>query len=289
MDKCPLCFSAKLIESRARNGLALARCSACTLGFLKNQPQEGKLNKFYDVAGYYQFWGDLGQENIRQVEKCKKKTFGKTLDLIEKFKKNGRLLEIGCATGVLLESARERGWEVYGVECFVDFAQIAKKKVRGKIFQGMFEKAQFENGFFEVVILYDSIEHFVDPLKIIQKVFRILKKGGLIVVATPNLLSLSARLMGKEWTHFKAEHLFYFSPASIKKILRDNGFDILYLKSALKALSIAYMNSQFQSFPTPILTPLFKFLNQHLPSFLIHQPVFFSSGEMLVIGQKENL
>jgi 2-polyprenyl-3-methyl-5-hydroxy-6-metoxy-1,4-benzoquinol methylase len=277
-----------LKKQEVRNELEIVRCLDCGVWFSKNFPEEEQLEKFYNTSDYYQFWGGLSRENIKRVEKIKKKTFKWTLDLIESYKKRGRILDVGCATGVLLKVAKLKGWEVYGVECFAKFANIAKKRLGKNIYHGMFEKVRFRDNFFEIILFYDSLEHMSNPQKVIKKVFEILKPGGYVVIVTPNTKSFSAKIMGKSWTHFKAEHLFYFSPQSIKKILEENGLQTIHIGNTLKALSVSYMNSQFQSFPTPVLTPLFRFLVGHLPSTLTFKPFYLPTGEMFVIAKKPN-
>lgn len=286
MRKCPLCQADTLKENMVKENLKVVRCGNCGLGFLKDLPSEEKLDRFYNTADYYQFWGELSKDNVEKIEQCKKLTFTKILDLIEKFKDGGRILEVGCATGILLELAEKRGWQVSGVECFDQFSKVARERIKGQIFQGMFEKAKYQDNFFDCIVFYDSLEHFINPQKVIQRVFKILRTDGLLVVATPDISSLSAKIMGEQWTHFKREHLFYFSRSSITRLLKQNSFEIVYLGTALKALSIFYMNNQFQAFPTPVLTSLFQFLLKFLPTTLLDKPFYLPCGEMTVLAKK---
>lgn len=288
MSRCRLCLSKNFKKQEVKNKLEVIRCLDCGVGFLKDLPKEKQLERFYSTSDYYQFWGGLSRKNLKRVEKIKKKTFGWIIDLIEKYKKGGRILDVGCATGVFLKVARLKGWEVYGVECSAEFAKIAKKRLGENVHHGMFEKVHFSDNFFEVVLFYDSLEHMSNPLKVIKKVFKILKPGGYVIIVTPNTASFSAKIMGKNWAHFKREHLFYFSPKSIKKLLEKNDLRIIRLGKAIKALSIAYTSSQFQSFPAPVLTCLFRFLVAHLPSTLIFRPFYLPTGEMFVIAKKPN-
>lgn len=286
MSQCRFCSSKNLESEKVKEGLEIVKCLSCGGGFLKDFPRKKQLEKFYTTQEYYRFWGKLSRKNIKHVEKIKKESSEKMINLIEKYQKKGKILDVGCATGAFLEVAKAKGWEVQGVECSPEFAKMAKKRLGNNIRCGMFEKTKFKNKYFDVVLFYDSLEHMVDPQMVVGKVKNILKPGGYLVIATPDRLSLSAKIMGKNWTHFKTEHLFYYSFKSMKKFLEKNDFKIVQLKRADKVLSITYINNQFQSFPTPVLTPLFKFIAAFSPTFLTDRSFNLPTGEMVVIAQK---
>jgi len=287
MMSCRLCSSKKIKERKVRNNLVVIRCHYCGVEFLKEFPGKAVLEKFYKTQEYYRFWGKLNWRNIKQVEQVKKATAERVLDLIEQYGKKGKILDVGCATGTLLMVAKMRGWEIYGVEVSGDFARITRERLGDNVYQGMFEEAPFKAGSFDMVLFYDSLEHMTNPQKIVAKVFKILKPGGCLVVFTPNRESLSARIMGRNWTHYKTEHLFYFSPKSLKEFLNKEGFETVAQGGASKALNITYINSQFQTFPTPVLTPLFKLIVRYLPAPLVLKPFYLSTGEMFLVARKK--
>jgi len=261
-------------------------CGNCGLKSLCEKTNLSNLHKFYNSEKYYQFWGELNPENIRNIEHIKRLTFQKALKKVTKYKKGGKLLEIGCATGILLAESQKNGFEVYGVECYSKFAKIAKTKVGSHVTCGMFENIQYPKSYFDIVVMYDSLEHLKDPFAVISKINRILKAHGLLVIATPNTQSLSAKLMGKYWTHYKKEHLFYFSPKSLKFLLLKYHFRPLSIENERKALNLSYIYHQLQTFSTFGLTRFVSLLYQITPKRLRCKHLFLSSGEMLTIAEK---
>jgi len=286
MKSCFLCHSSNLTFREVKDGLTIIQCQNCDLQSLDTKTDLQKLQKIYNSPDYFKFWGKLNSKNIKNIEKHKKITFKATLKKISRYKSEGRLLEIGCASGSFLEEAQSIGFDVYGVECFAKFANIARKKVKGNITAGMFEKTSYQQNFFDVVVMYDSLEHVKDPLIVLSRIARILKKDGLLVIATPNTQSLSNCLMRGNWTHYKPEHLFYFSPKSIKLLLVKFDFQPLLIENALKALSFSYIYYQLHTFPTFMLTRIVSTIYHLLPGELHTKPVFLSTGEMLIIAKK---
>ena len=100
------------------------------------------------------------------------------------------------------------------------------------------------------------IEHTRDPMRVFDHVWRALKPGGVIFVATPSLDSWSARLMRERWMEFKAEHLFYFDSATLESALVRAGFEQVRIERGRKTLSPDYVIQHFERFPVPVLSPL---------------------------------
>lgn len=134
----------------------------------------------------------------------------------------GRILDIGCAFGNFLYAAKRLGWKTYGIEIDKNMIDIAKKN--GKIFFGTLEKANYNKNFFDVVTMFDVIEHVPNPDSTLKEVRRIMKKDGTLVIQTPAADSIYRKIKGREWDYYGLQHLNYFSKESMKKILKKNGF-----------------------------------------------------------------
>jgi hypothetical protein len=104
--------------------------------------------------------------------------------------------------------------------------------------------------------LSDVIEHTRDPLAVLQRVWRAVKPGGAIFVATPSLDSWSARLLRDRWMEFKAEHLFYFDSATLESLLVRAGFEAVRSNKGRKTLTPGYVIAHFERFPVPGVSPL---------------------------------
>jgi len=131
---------------------------------------------------------------------------------------------IGVALGDFLLEAKASGWDVEGVEISAFAAQQAR--ARGlRVTTGRLEELDLPAASFDVITLYDSVEHFTDPVATLAAVRRLLAPGGIVHLVTPNVGGLQARLLGRLWYHYKpGEHLFYFAPRTLRATLEDAGF-----------------------------------------------------------------
>ncbi len=281
---CPLCDGSNIKKVYARGRLPISECS-CGMVFLSSQDISESTAHFYG-AEYYQSWGmDGGQEDVPRV--IKHRTFQSWLRRVEALVTPGRLLDVGCATGFFLEVAASAGWDVAGVELSAYSAGLAGRKFGHRIFKGTLEQARFPDGAFELVTLTDLLEHIPKPRLFMKEVRRVLRDAGVLMIVTPNAASLSLALMGSKWSHFKLEHLCYFAPKTICRLLRDSGFALIGLESARKYLDFAYIVNQFKTYPHPWLSPLLKTIDQIVPERLKHVSLPLPCGEMLVLARKE--
>lgn len=144
---------------------------------------------------------------------------------IKSYRQGGRLLDVGCNIGLFLKVAREEGFEVTGVELNQGCAEYGKNHFGLNIHSEYLEIVNFPAENFDVVTLFDVLEHVPDLHGFLREVGRVLKPGGLIVVQSPNLDSLMAEITGSQWNWLTPpDHLFHFTPDSLKKLLYVSGF-----------------------------------------------------------------
>lgn len=282
---CDVCNNINFKELFVKNGSAFLKCNQCGLIFNHPKLPENDAKRFYN-KDYYNPWRLGGAEKI-STERNKTLTFNRWLIKIEKYRPIGKILDTGCATGFFLETARKRGWLPYGVEISEYSAKIAQKKFGACVFTGSLIEAHFDDREFDAVTAFDLIEHLNSPEEFLVEVFRILKPGGVIAICTINAESLSYKLMGMNWPHFKPEHLYYFSPVSIKKMLHKSGFKTLRIIQAKKILSLDYIKSILEVYRIPILSDISALLYSSLPKVITEMPFCISSGEMFIIAKKD--
>lgn len=160
-----------------------------------------------------------------------KNIYSRRINLIDKYAKSeGKVLEIGSSTGLMLSLLKEKGWDVLGIELSPKSAKYANNKGITTI-QNAFEKTKF-NEKFDLVILSHTLEHLKNPEKILSRVNEILAKNGLLLIDLPNFGSYSAEHQKCKWEHLLIdEHLWHFTPESMRKILAKNGFKVLNISS----------------------------------------------------------
>ncbi|MES2854776.1 MAG: class I SAM-dependent methyltransferase, partial [Bdellovibrionota bacterium] len=135
-----------------------------------------------------------------------------------KLGRKGRLLDIGCALGHCGKAAQDLGWETYVTDASTFAVNHAAEKHDLKSFVTSGDHIPVKTDAFDCVTLFDVIEHVNDPKLLLTEIARTLNKDGMLHLSTPNVSSMSAKLMGRHWYHYKpGEHLLYFSPATLQR------------------------------------------------------------------------
>jgi 2-polyprenyl-3-methyl-5-hydroxy-6-metoxy-1,4-benzoquinol methylase len=155
------------------------------------------------------------------------------VDLIRKLKPSGKLLEIGCARGDFLRIARQ-WFDVCGVEPNPELADSSSQVA--PVFRDIIERTPW-NGF-DVVASFHVIEHVDSPRSFIAAAVQRLQRGGLLVIETPNIDSLPFKLLQSRWRQFIPEHYFFFTPATIARLLSEHGLRIETARSIGKYASM---------------------------------------------------
>jgi 2-polyprenyl-3-methyl-5-hydroxy-6-metoxy-1,4-benzoquinol methylase len=185
-------------------------------------------SKDYFHKGYMKFYSDEKETTFQSNE-----SYSYRLSLIEKYKKGGRLLDIGCAAGGFIKTVQGKGWEVFGVELSRYAAESGIKNHELNIFTGTLEEAHFHDSHFDVVSAGDVLEHVPDPASFLGEIKRILKPDGIVYIAVPNFqsfhyhtMSFIAKFNNKNY-FVLPHHLYHFSPATLSRLLEITGFEIV--------------------------------------------------------------
>lgn len=260
----------------------MLRCRTCSTCVL-DRADNGGAEFAYD-AGYFESW-KLAPGS--PAWKLRSATANLRLDALEELGlTSGRLLDVGAAGGYLVQLASERGFEATGVEVSEHAVAIASQVVPGKVQRGTLDSIEIAPGSLDAVTLFDVLEHMPAPKEALQRLARWLKRGGVIAVTTPDVDSLSARLMAGSWPHYKEEHLFYPSRRGLHLLLESAGFEIAMDRKATKCLSLDFTAPLFERYPVPWLTPAVQLLHRAMPASLRGRAFEVSIGERLCAGRK---
>jgi SAM-dependent methyltransferase len=279
---CEVCGSAHFQAFGDKDGHHFTRCASCGLERIDPQPTDEVLAKIYGEH-YYDAWGL--QTDRSAVEQIKRSTFRRVLRGLGSG--SGRLLDCGAATGFLMREARELGYEPFGVELSEFGAkEIASRFGADHAFHGHLEDAPFAPGFFQAITMCDYLEHVRDPRRIVERAFGLLAPGGKLAISMPRVGSLTHRLMGMRWSHYKVEHLYYFSVENLGELLRSVGFGRYRGKMLLKTMSLPYVAHQFDVYPHPVLTPAVHGAMAILPSRVRGTMFPIPMGELVAYAEK---
>jgi 2-polyprenyl-3-methyl-5-hydroxy-6-metoxy-1,4-benzoquinol methylase len=223
---CKLCGSRRAEHVYTKNGAELVRCTSCGLVYVRNPPTRDAIERHYSFASGYHvaFRSDKSAESRAHAARA-----ADFLGIVERYTRPGNILDIGCSVGFFLERARAEGWTTFGVEISNDTAKLARG--RGlDVFTGTLEQARFRPGSFDVVTMWDVLEHLEDPVATITIAADVLKEEGLLALSTPNVAGFFPRLSYRaarwtgRWPHPEPpSHLFQFSKATVSRLLRQSG------------------------------------------------------------------
>lgn len=209
-------------------------------------------------------------------------TFGKHLQPLQRFigPPAGRtLLDVGAHTGVFVEVANHAGWNSLGIEPSHWSVQMARKSGI-ELIEGTLASSNLPDNHFDVVTLWDVIEHLSDPMNELKQVFRVLKPGGWVVIHTMNIESLFARLMGSRWPWFMEMHLYYFSERTLQCMLETIQFQWKISQPQGRYLRLGYLISRIKPFSHRLMTLLDRLIRTlHLE----HMPVAINLGDLITV------
>ncbi len=281
-QSCFVCKNDELLLKGSVKSYSLIECSRCGLQFLDPIPRKKDLDQIY--SNYYKAWGI--EQWGHEVSAMKRKTFRGYLSQVAKFISCGKLLDIGCATGELMEVAQEMGFDVYGVEISQEGIRRCKKKFGGKkIIDTELEYGNFPPDFFDVITLSDVLEHMPVPRPFLDILWTMLKPDGILMTVTPDTCSFARRLMGMKWLHYKEEHIFYYNRSNIARLFAPK-FKVLTQKTAYKNLTLTYCASVINGYIDHGYKRFFTYLITLLPFRIRHFPFLFNIGEMFILCRK---
>ena len=264
----------------------MVRCQTCGLQLLNPQPSESELIGIYHPN--YSFFG-AGPGAEASVSRVKQATADYYLDVLARAGVvKGSLLEIGCGDGDFLARAAQRNFLVEGV----DYSPHACRKARAKvgasvrIHCGEISAVGDRRESCDLCVAADVIEHVRQPAAFLATVHGLLRPGGWVLLVTPNLDSLTAKLMGSRWLELKAEHLYYYTPATLRRQLELAGFVDIRITGGKKMLSVDYVTRHFITYPVPALTPALRLLRAILPSAWSQRPFLTPAGGMVALARK---
>lgn len=235
---CLLCGGSRRVVMHEKSPFQIVRCADCSFVYTLPRLSPEALRQMYQ-SDYWRSDAakDFGYTDYVADEPLYVRTFELRADLVAKHRPPpARLLDVGCAAGFALTALRARGYDVHGVELSAEMAALARRRLgtpadpdagRAIVHEGVLEEGLF-GGRFDVITMFDVVEHIEDPIAFLATARRLLAPGGIVVFETQNVASTFARLMGVRWQHYKfQEHLYHFDPKTIRVLLAKAGFELV--------------------------------------------------------------
>lgn len=155
----------------------------------------------------------------------------------------GRLLDVGCATGVFLDGMRRLGWSVEGVEPSAYAVDYARSRFGLRVYEGLLEDAGLPDASFDAITMWDVLEHVHEPRPVLAELSRLLRPGGLLVLSLPNPDSLEARLLGSHWLGWDLpRHLNLYRPTQLRACLARYGMPVERIRSFTAGYAVLVMS-----------------------------------------------
>lgn len=178
---------------------------------------------------------------VSQLE-ARERTFAASLRQIERLAGGrGRLLDIGTAAGAFVAAAGKHGWDAEGCEPNKWLAEWGTRHYGIRIRQGSVFDQPYEAGSFDVVTLWDVIEHTVNPREMLDRCQTLIKPGGVLIVNYPDIGSWIARLLGRRWLFLTSVHLYYFTRSTMRRMLESAGFTVEVVRPHVQRLELDYV------------------------------------------------
>lgn len=222
----------------------IVRCRHCGLMYVNPRVKADQVLSAY---------GEAVDELYLSQADGRKQTFARSFQLIERYANApGKILDVGAAGGFFLQVAKEKGWDPYGVEPSRWMAEWGNNQFSVNIKPGVLNDAKYPDSFFDVITMWDVLEHTSDPLAELAEARRVLKPGGIIIINFPDVGSWPARIAGSRWWFFLSVHLYYFTSATLGKMLIKNGFTPLAFRQHWQQLNLEHLTKMVGLYSKPV-------------------------------------
>jgi SAM-dependent methyltransferase len=268
----PAIFSARRLPDRIH--YRMVRCQKC--GLVRSDPVA-------NAAAVAELYGESTFDYGGELENLAR-TYGAYLRRLDRYGAiRGSIFEIGCGNGFFLAQARAQGYrDLHGVEPSQAAIDLASEEIRGGIVHAMMGPGLFPDASFDVVCLFQVLDHLFDPAGILKNCLQILKPGGLLLCLNHNVEALSARLMKDRSPIVDIEHTYLYSPATIQRLLDKAGFVTLEIGKAWNTYSLGYL-LRLVPFPSTWKQFCLRILRG---TFLDRLPLRVPLGNLYVIARK---
>lgn len=237
---CPICASDSYREVLRHEPWRLVCCDSCQLLYLPEHPGREAIDTDFEWASSFarqrrERWASNPVMRMwtLAVLWLKASRQRRALRFIQRFAPVGRMLDVGCGDGRLLALAAHRGHDVLGIESSPKMVARALRRLPATaVVRGRLAEIDLPPCSFDLAVTVSYLEHDPQPAQTLRQIHGLLRPGGLCVHKVPNYDSRLRMLLGKRWSGYRwPEHMQYFTPQTLGRVLTDSAFDIVAVKA----------------------------------------------------------
>ena len=199
---------------------------------------------------------------------------------LERYQSSGKLLDVGCGTGLLLEEfERTKNWQTMGIEPNERAAKYASQQLGIKVLHNQLTQVNLPPESFDVITFINVLEHLPDPIENLRTAYKLIKPGGWLIFSIPHVESLDAKLFGKYWIGWDLpRHLYLFPRTVLHSILENLDFQWIgdkYISNSYATIGLSLENWALDNMnrQQPIIRNLVRFYNSWLVRFGLIVPL----------------
>ncbi|MDC0204247.1 class I SAM-dependent methyltransferase [Flavobacteriales bacterium] len=266
LDSCPACKGKKFVKkldckdhSTSKEQFTIVSCETCSFIFTNPRPSDKDLEKYYISDMYISHTNQKSGVFNWLYQTIRKHAINRKVRLLKKITTKKTHLDIGCGTGDFLNACKKEGFVTKGIEP----SELARNQAINNFQLDVSENtdlSQFRSASFESISMWHVLEHVSNINDTIAQFSRVLKKGGIVIVAVPNCNAWDATYYKEFWAAWDVPiHLWHFSKKTIEHLFKNHGFTLVKTKPMI-----------FDSFYVSLLSEEFKFgKKKFVKSFLI--------------------
>jgi SAM-dependent methyltransferase len=227
VEVCPVCKTKSQAPSFEKHSFFYVICPNCDLVYMNPRPTPQLLARFYNDLPIRKFFFEHILLDFAEADQTS--FFMRRLSRLEQLHQGDRrrLLDVGCAAGYFVLLAQQQGWQGVGLELNEAYVAYAKEKRNLNIRQQTLTEFAKTGAKFDIITVWDVLEHVTEPLEIFETTSYLLEPGGLLAFSTINHRTLNAKVLKQDWRYYlPPDHLYSFTPKLLKQILARYGFTV---------------------------------------------------------------
>jgi 2-polyprenyl-3-methyl-5-hydroxy-6-metoxy-1,4-benzoquinol methylase len=219
---CIICNTEDFKLVLRKENLTLVRCQKCHLIYLNG------LQSNLNIENYAYYNKRINMTKDELYNSITEKRYTALLKKIEAHRKNNEILDVGCGEGHFISVAKSMQWHITGIETTPYAVEICKKFGLNVMHSGLLG-INLQRDYYDIVTMFEVLEHLESPKKYLNKINSILRRNGILIITTPNFNCLARLLLKERCNIIHKQHLCYFTPNTVKSLLKECNFKVIDL------------------------------------------------------------